>query len=466
MLVEASTIVKGKLDGLSAQEKGVDIASGTIQSLMDFVERNIENATEEELMVVHTQMLNRIDEETENHKQSSADLEPIEEEEFVVSVECAEELKKLCQEKAKICISLPDPAMSTVQGDGIKTAEVNKSSKVTLYAKTSLGTPCTKPVVIKANLTSFVDGSVIQAKIQEGQRSTYNIDYTPTVRGRHQLNITMNNQPIAGSPFPVFVNIPPTQLGKPVKVFSGLKFRPYGIAINSRQELVIAMQGGDIVFVDKAGNQIRCIKGSIHGLKDLYGVVVDDEDSVYVADAGRYSCGVYKFDNNGEKVVVSNVTTNPRGIALSGERVVVVAGNKQLLYLSRDLELMEKIPLIGTFDPYGVACDEDDKAYICDYTGNCIQVINAQGQFLYSFNDKGHASSKLNEPYAICVHRELVFVAEWGSCSGSHRVSAFTKEGKYVTSFENKFQHPSGLVFDDNGFMYVSDMSNSKIHIF
>jgi uncharacterized protein YqgV (UPF0045/DUF77 family) len=60
LLEKAASMTKGKLDRLSVQEKGFEMASGTVQSLVDFVEQNIENATEEELMSIHTQVMRRI----------------------------------------------------------------------------------------------------------------------------------------------------------------------------------------------------------------------------------------------------------------------------------------------------------------------------------------------------------------------------------------------------------------------
>ena len=96
------------------------MASGMIQSLVEFVEWNFENATEEELMSIHTEVMNRIDEEIKKHEKGGIDLEPVEEADIVVEVRCAEELRKLCEDKATVVSSPVDPAMSTVEGDGIK----------------------------------------------------------------------------------------------------------------------------------------------------------------------------------------------------------------------------------------------------------------------------------------------------------------------------------------------------------
>ena len=466
MLEETSSLVKGKLDALSVQEKGIDMASGMIKSLVDFVERNIENATEEELMDVHTQLLNRIDEETKKHQQSSGELEPVEEADIVVEVRCAEELRKLCREKA-IVIKLPvDPAKSTVQGDGIKSAEINKLSKFSLHTRSTIGKPHKKPVVVKAKLTTISSGSVVEAKVKQGQIGTYEIEYTPCVRGRHQLEVTMNGLPVAGSPFPVLVKIPPTQLGKPIKSFTRLE--GFGIAVNSKDELVFAEARGDIVILDRTGKRLRSIKKAQHGFQNLFGVAVDDNDNIYVTDDGSKS--VFKFDKNGTQIKVVKPAVKDlgrRGVAVSGDQVIVAdADNHLLLSFTRDLELVKKIDL-HSGGPVGVACDEEGKMYVCDYNQNCVKVLSAQGELLYSFGDND-TSHKLSRPHSICVDSEFVYVSEWGN----NCVSVFTKQGKFITSFgkggrgDGQFIYPSGIAIDRDGVLYVCDSINSRIQVF
>ena len=75
------------------------MVSGMVKSLVDFVEQNIDNATEEELMNIHTQVMNRISEETKKYQCSSAELEPVDKANMTVDVGCAEELKKICEER-------------------------------------------------------------------------------------------------------------------------------------------------------------------------------------------------------------------------------------------------------------------------------------------------------------------------------------------------------------------------------
>ena len=216
---------------------------------------------------------------------------------------------------------------STVLGDGIKNAEVNKLSKVTLHTISPNGKPHKRPVVVKAKLTTISSGSVIEAKVKQGQSGTYEIEYTPCVRGRHQLEVTVNGLPVAGSPFPVLVKIHPTQLGEPIKSFTGPK--GLGIAVNSKDELVVAESFGDIIILDRTGKQLRSIKKSQHGFQTLFGVAVDDNDNIYLTDSGNKS--VFMFDKNGTQIKVVKPATKMlslRGIAVSGDQVIVADADR------------------------------------------------------------------------------------------------------------------------------------------
>ena len=466
LLDRASHVTQGKLNRLSIQEKGFEDAIAMIQSLVDLVEQNIKKTTEEELMTIHKQMLNRITTETEKHQYSSADLEPVEEADVAMETGCTEELKRLCQEMFRDVGQPIDLSKYTVGGTDIRSAQQNKTCRVNLHAILPNGKPSMKMRAVEAKLTSSLDGSAIEAKVRRKHTSVYEIEYTPRVRGRHLLEITVNGLPVAGSPFPVPVKIPPTHLGKPVGVITRL--HGFAVAFNSAGEVVFAEQDGDIVVLDKKGNRLRSIKRSEHGFQTLYGIAIDDSDNIYVTDSGCRS--VFKFDSDGTKIGVvrpSMPNFSPRGVAVSSDQVIVSdRKNCKLIFFTRDLELVKTTDFHGR-GPVGVACDEDGNVYVCDFDDGCVRVQTVEGKLLYSFSDKG--SCKLNKPYSICVDGRLVYVSEW---KPGHCVSVFTKEGEFVTSFggsgtaEGQFNLPSGLAFDGDGALCVSDNANSRLQLF
>ena len=272
LLENAASMMKGKLDRLSVQEKGFDMASDMVQSLVDFVEQNIENATEEELMSIHTQVMNRISEETKKHQCSRAELEPVEKGNIIAKVKCAEELQKLCQSNT-ILLEF------SIEGSGIiEDVEYDKPVHATILCKSL------NPTSVEFRLTSLHDQSVTPVEVKQNYNGVYEVEYVPRVRGQHKLEITANGLPVPGSPFPVFVKIPPTQLGKPVKIIEGVK-EPIDIAINSAGELLVAEEEGDVIVIDKRGKKVQSIIQQVqYGFKKLCSIAVDQDDNIYLTD--------------------------------------------------------------------------------------------------------------------------------------------------------------------------------------
>ena len=456
LLEKTASVMKDKLDRLSVQEKGFEMASGTIQSLVDFVEQNIENATEEELMSIHMHVLNRISEETRKYKCSSAELEPVEKANTVVEVGCADELKKMCLEKTSLL-------EFSIEGSGMKEAECSKPAHATMVYRSM------NPTSIEFKLVSVRDGSVTPVKMQQKQRGVYEIEYVHKVRGRHKLEITANGVPVPGSPYPVFVKISPTQFGKPVKVIGGVK-RPIDIAINSAGKVLVAELDGDVVVLDKSGKKLLNIAKSQYHFNELQGIAVDKDDNIYLTDQGSHK--LFKFNQNHELVKVIGQGQglkqfNPYGISVCGEQVIVGSRKPPYLYIFRtNLELDRKINLkrAGVENVMGIASDEHMNVYICD---NSVHVLSLKGQseLLYSFGKE-----QLHLPNSVYISEGLVYVGTW-SLEDS-RVFVFSKEGKLVTSIgefgnkEGQFLNPSGLVFDVDEFLYVSDYGNNRLQLF
>ena len=118
----------------------------------------------------------------------------------------------------------------------------------------------------------------------------------------------MNGAQIAGSPFQVFAKIHPTQLGEPVRVVEGVCL-PWGIAVNSKQQLVVAEWGGKKVTVfDREGKKVRTIISE--KFSKPVGTAVDKEDNIYVSDYGNSS--ILKFTKEGKLMkVVGRKGTQP-----------------------------------------------------------------------------------------------------------------------------------------------------------
>ena len=277
LLDRASELKQQKLDNLGAQKKGFALATSEIQGLVEFVERSIENASDEEFMSLQQHIQEQIQEQCAKHERIN--LIPAEVANVGARVACAEGISDLCQKNAEVLVLRVDPTKCTAEGPGTKVAEVSKSAQFTVCTMSHNGQLCREQQVVEAELKSVVNDSVIHTKVTSKGRGVYEVTYTPVVRGRHSLTVNVNGTQIAGSPFQVFVKIHPMQLGEPVRVVEGV-VDPWGMALNSKQQLVVAERDVKKVTVfDKEGKNVQTI--TCEKLSSPSGVAVDKNDNIY-----------------------------------------------------------------------------------------------------------------------------------------------------------------------------------------
>ena len=110
------------------------------------------------------------------------------------------------------------------------------------------GSPVQVSLVALTATIEDVSASLIHVNsncsVTENGVGIYSVSLSPQVRGRHDLIVKVKNEEITGSPFRVFVKIPLSQLGQNVREIGGGFDHAWGIAINNKQQLVVAEFGG------------------------------------------------------------------------------------------------------------------------------------------------------------------------------------------------------------------------------
>ena len=420
---------------------------------------------ENEAMSMHAEMRSSMQGEEDEHSKSGK-IELAEEADMGVEVRCAEALRQLCQTNANITQLDLDPAQCTVRGEGVETAEVHQTAEVTLTTKL-----INSKTEVVGQLKSLYDESVVKCDVDKSGPGEYLIQYTPTVRGRHELTVSVDGLQVAGSPFPVFVSIPPTQLGKPVKVWGGIKHAS-GITTNSVGDVIVTEYYRDIVKLESKGKTSVLVKYSDSKLTYLESVSTDDEDNIYCTDYD--SNKVMKCNKNGGNVQVHEVkqVKGPGhcGVAVVGDEVMLCEGGNEgtIMVYDRELEYVRRVEHSGLGRFRGVSADNHGNLYVTDYTNNCIQVFSSDGVFIRSFGRDNNGVKRLDYPYYVCVSGHYVYVTN----RDGHYMSVFTTAGDYVTSFgqrgsgEGEFKLPCGVCTDKDGFVYVAEYSNNRVQCF
>ena len=372
-----------------------------------------------------------------------------------------------------------------VSGTGLHSATANHPTHVLVELSDSSGRPCSlqQNVTAELELISKATPTSPSCKtcllVAMMSPSQYKVSYTAVSRGQHKLHVQVNNREINGSPFTITVYPDPTQLGCPVRVVTGLN-HPYGIAFNSRGEMIISESNGhQISIFDIRGKKIRPF-GS-HGdspeqMIQPRGIAIDDANNIYVSSEHK----LQKFTSSGELIMCVGQKGNkegaefyyPRGVTLHNNQLYVCdRDNHRIQVFDLDLNFIQPISVCGrggdkVKDPYDVKFDSAGNMYIADYGNERVQVMDINGRFIRAFGQEG--KEKLKGPSAVHIVGTYVYVPDHsGLC-----IVVYDTSGQFVTSFgergnkEGQFRYPRCITSCADGFIYVCDSGNGRVQIF
>ena len=379
-----------------------------------------------------------------------------------------------------------DPSKCVAEGPGIRSVETNSTTTFTVSVKDHLNKPCTHPHQLTTALRSLVDGSVEETTQTSKDEATYEVQYTATQRGRHQLSVAVNGVEIHGSPFAVFIKTPPTQLGTPVQEIRGLN-GPYCIAINSDSELIVSeCHSHKISVYTRRGGKKHEFGSEGKGkgeFKCPTGVAVDKSDGcIFVADINNHRIQKFTRDGHFMKLVGGPMSgsgpmqfNDPMGLKLNNNKLYVCdSGNDRIQVFDTELNYITSIgggegsgP--GQFNhPWDVSFDDSSMLHVADRYNDRIQVLDQDGKYVREYGQKGSGLGQLQWPAFIHVDHDYVYVSELIK----HCVSVFTTSGRFVRTIGRRgggpgeLHFPRGVVVDTDGFVYVCDYYNDRVQIF
>ena len=379
--------------------------------------------------------------------------------------------------------SVADPLRCHVSGNGLEEAKVGETSTVLLetMAIKSESDHERFAASLECELLSENTEVIVSGDLERTNGNYYRVSYQPTIKGKHQLQIKLQNKHIAGSPFPIIVSA--TETGNvaltPVVVCSVLK-EPCGLTVNKENKIVVSDLNSHCISIFSSSGELVRTFGT-RGFKSgdfqfPRGVTVDAKDNILVTDSINQR--IQKFTKDGKFVTAVGTTGSgklqfkyPTDIAfnISNDQLYVVDDNHRVQILDTNLKFVDTFGKYGNGKgqfkgPWSIACDNSGRVYVADVNTQRIQVFTAEGQFLRSFNRQN-----ANGQVSLAVDsKDCVYVCD----KLGHRVSVFSSGGLLLSSFGSEgvevgqLKSPLGLAVDDNGFVFVCDSGNGRIQMY
>ena len=454
VLADITGKVEKKIAKLSMQENSLSIARGRLQRTAKYVEKCMEHSTTTELMTMQAFLKNQVQSEVE----------------MLGSVAMYEKLGvKLGERKrAQFKVALHsnsqhhnEPATLVITGEPIvgKVCEASLTNTACFANKWSQNS-----FKVTSKLVSIKSGDIVECQVDSSTPDDYSIQFTPTVRGRHKLNVLVNEKEVIGSPFPVFVLASLPYVLK--KVVTGWWYfeNPVGVAVNSKNEVLVALSGGSIINFDTKGRTKTLFKQSQYLLQSL---VVDGNDDIYckinrisekfTICVLKISCtGIVLFEKHlqlGEYQYLENSITF---ISAVGNELLVCCGGNKVYTFDSTLKFVRYQYYSGcAYKKYLAALSDTlGNTYCADRDNSCIQVYNNKSVYLHCFDRDQQRTIVLRQPNFVRVLGKYVYITNSGD---PFNLFVFATDGEHICSY--RLPYPF-LGVDADGYIYVTCNGN------
>jgi sugar lactone lactonase YvrE len=259
---------------------------------------------------------------------------------------------------------------------------------------------------------------------------------------------------------------------------------PYGMAVDSKNNLYVADQKVGAVFIfNTETRDVEMIKNKTHAhFNRIIGLALDDDDRLFVSDPGLRHVTV--FDKTHKAIdVITDGLVEPGALAIDRENrqlyVSDVNLDQVLVYDADSLKLIRKIGTTGhnhelttpgdLAKPSGLAVDKDGNLYVADTLNNRIEIFDADGQFIRTFGKAGDGPGYFARPKGVAIDGDGHI---WVADGMQDRVQVFNQEAQLLISFgghgllPGQFQGLVSIACDKNNRIFTSEIFPGRVQQF
>ena len=384
---------------------------------------------------------------------------------YEINKELVEDARSAVSSMGQVVVSNTDPLQSLAEGTGLKVGEVGREAKITLTTNDFDGNQCYDENDRIDVTVKTPSSKGLSYMIEPDKNGEYSVSYTPDCVGQHEVLIAVNDEPLNGSPWSVYVTHRykySFSIGLHARE-QGQFFRPISIAIDNKS--------GNFAVADENRVQIYSLEGTYlrnvakNGLITPTSVAFTKSSELIVVSSSNL---IFCFDQSYrfvKTIALTNKELNsPRRLTIAGDGRLVVCdwGDHTVKVLSSDgSQLLLTIRESANALPRHAVCHQKT-IFVSYYLAGIVKVFSEKdGVFLYSIG-----VSKLSYPLGLEVDRfDNLVVCDRDNA----RLQIFTPDGKFLSSVEgqhNGLSEPYSIAASSASQLFVTDYSKHCVHVF
>ncbi|WP_424357516.1 OmpL47-type beta-barrel domain-containing protein [Methanocella sp. MCL-LM] len=236
---------------------------------------------------------------------------------------------------------------------------------------------------------------------------------------------------------------------------------------------------GNPVPDDRYTITLTATNGTIAGLPSAFGIAVDGNGDIYIADALNHR--VLIFDSTGALIQTIGGTRGTGNYEFNSPWDLEVDGNGNIYVADTDNNRIQVYDSTGAWlrtieggsvqfnAPASIEVDTAGNTYVADSGNNRIQIFDSTGTWQEDIRRFGAFDERFENPRGVAVDGAgNIYVADTSNC----RIHKYDSTGTWLQTFgspgegNGEFYNPWGIVVDSAGNIYVADTDNGRIQVF
>ena len=345
-----------------------------------------------------------------------------------------------------------NPSSSVIIGQKLAHCVAGKKTTITLEARDKDGKCLDKGGDVVVVQLVGKDNSV--GTVYDKGNGQYELSFTPLSPGKYQLHVTINDEHVSNSPFPIHVFGRPYrdyhQLNTPVGIIN-VDDPPLGICTSSDGALYVSC----VTSIQKySSNGTAIVKQDGIEFKRYNWSIAVKGDVIYVANSSEKK--IIQLTTAGKLINKFGTAGILSGIAVDEQGKVYINQYEHIYIYTSNGTLIKTINCDKR--SLGLALDPTGNIHITFREGGSVAVYSADGKFLRQYGE-----GILNKPCGITVDEDgYCLVSEYRSAG---QLKIFDPQGQHVHSVGN-FERSSGVCIDNESHIFVTSEGDKKVYKF